>query len=47
MYLPVKGYYHRKIRVCDTVCGSAAVLQSPVALFLRNLHVGKAILIVF
>ena len=47
MFLPDKGYFHRKIRVGDTVCGSAVVLQSPVALFLRNLHVGKAILIVF
>jgi len=43
MYLPVKGHFHRKIRVGYTVCGSAAVLQSPVALFLRNLHVGEAI----
>jgi len=43
MFLPVKGYFRRKIRVGDTVCGSAVVLQSSAALFLRNLRVGKAI----
>jgi len=42
MFLPVKGYFHRKIRVGDTVCRSAAILLAPSALFLGDLPVRKA-----
>jgi len=42
MFLPVKGYFHRKIRVGDTACGSAAILLAPSALLLGDLPVRKA-----
>ena len=37
IFLPVNGYFHRKIRVGDTVYGSAAILLAPSALLAKDL----------